>query len=348
MIAVTAPGLVLDFGGSVGPGQRGDIQRALDDSLFPMGMVPIDVRVEVVPLALHNGNVNAATTILQQAGVNTRGSAKVQFSQGLWQPGSPLYLGPEFVAETVLHEFGHVVTLGCGTDEDYQAFCAMLGIDFGTQWDPKNDLTGDAWLHAGKEAVAETFKDMFARPANRRFTNRTDFKLPAWAQPYFAAQCIRPVPYVKWLLTLDDFAEAGTGTSIDGPFESKFAIAPENVDGCLSAGFSVTCSGGSFPSGQGLGFVLRNTTTAVDGRALGGETSPGGAPGFQYVDFDGGAQNVIMLTIGTDGGETWPDVEVTWWNVPPLPNIQLWPYPLNQSQSGDLAHSTPVTGVVDR
>ena len=338
----------LTFDPSVTAGEQSLINAALAASLFPFQFVNMNVLVKTPPFASHSGKYEGATSILQPATYQSFGSAVVQFSQGLFNPGSPLWFGLPFVYETVLHEFGHVVTLGMGAQDDWTAFCQMFGIDFGTQWEPPGATSGgQPWLHAGIEATAETFKDLFARPANRHFLNRTDFKLPAWAQPYFIAQCAKKLPWSVQPITA--LTSMGSVTVGGHPVESRYTIITP-TPGALEAGVQVNLLGQALPAaGMGVS-VLTNPNLGSWINAFGG----GAAGNLHEVLFNinfnvpvgAGDIYAVVFSLQTDLGSWPPYPFANVVSIPPLPIVQAWPYAVGATGTSGLASSRGQQGVL--
>lgn len=166
---------------SVSTANQALIQATIDEALFDFTFISTAWTVKVNANAGHGGKFEAITTA---SGPGQ--PATTEFAPGLFIPGDPLYVDEAFVKESVLHELGHVVTLGNLTTAQLADLATQFGIDFATQF---YIPLGGNWTHAGVEAVAETFKDLFARPENRHFTNRTAFQLPRWAHWYFVGSC---------------------------------------------------------------------------------------------------------------------------------------------------------------
>jgi hypothetical protein len=81
--------------------------------------------------------------------------------------------GKAFYMETVVHELAHVVQ----SKFDPGHIAAMSAVFFGGPDDWSGDETGALWAVRRQEAYAETFKDLWLPRPNRRFDNRTNYKL---------------------------------------------------------------------------------------------------------------------------------------------------------------------------
>lgn len=146
---------------SVSSDNQATIQAAIDACTYPLGALVTVWTVFVRPNPGHSGRNEALTTVFDAT------HAQTEFAPGLFIPGDALYVDGRFVEECVAHELGHVASLGKMDDIQLASFGPMFGFAYPAQW-----ATG-AWEAMGREAVAETFKDLFMPAAHRHFLNRT-------------------------------------------------------------------------------------------------------------------------------------------------------------------------------
>lgn len=154
--------------------QRAVVADAFNFTYFPWTLIPTVVTVEFTTdteslAAIHGGKAEAQT---DTSGLPDTATIKVH--PGLIEPGSSrYYFGEKFAWETIIHELGHVVGFQL-PDASLRAIAALYApaCDFDTQW-----AITTSWPHAGQEAFAEIFKDIWLPKSLRQYDNRTDFKI---------------------------------------------------------------------------------------------------------------------------------------------------------------------------
>lgn len=162
---------------------------AVAECTFPLAQLGTTVNFTFgTDIAGHGGKFEAVTDLTQ---LPTHAEVTVQ--QDLDNPASPLYFGLAFFKECIIHELGHVVTLQLG-EADQRAVATALGLDYDTQWTLAE--VGGIWTNAGQEAAAETFKDLFLAKPNRRYDNRTIYRLEASREAAFVTPLADAVPRV--------------------------------------------------------------------------------------------------------------------------------------------------------
>lgn len=174
---------------SVSSANQATILAAIAECLFDFAYIPTTWTVRVTPNAGHGGKFEAVT---YTAGPGQ--PARTDFAPGLFTPGDPLYNGLAFAKECVIHELGHVVTLGNLPPDLHQEICNILGIDYATQWAPSGAL-GASWLNAGQEAAAEIFKDFYF--PGRVYDNRTNFQIDSGGHLWFIGCIARALQSVQ-------------------------------------------------------------------------------------------------------------------------------------------------------
>ncbi|GAC1524612.1 MAG: hypothetical protein NVS3B1_12570 [Marmoricola sp.] len=251
------------YDASVSAAQKAAIQEGIAACTFPLDQIPTNVAISVGPTSGHGGKVEAYTTVYPN------GTATILFNPLLFDPRSAIYfVDHNFILECVAHELGHVVTLAM-PDSDLVNFAPMFGFNFASDW------SAASWRDAGKEAVAETFKDAFMPTDKRDYWNRTHRQLHRGQLNNFVALCykaIKPAAGSAGSSFKDDFSTNRLSTyaivsSFAGPtvsggvlnVQSKSQIANRNV-ACKGGReiIKILDSGGAFSTGMGLttgGFV---------------------------------------------------------------------------------------------
>jgi hypothetical protein len=151
------------------------VEAAIVGCAFPLDYLSAIVTISVENTLGHAGKLEGLTTAFGD------GTYTIQLAPGLFESGNALYVDEAFIYESIVHELGHVATLDAPMWVQ-TGMATILGFDYATQWSPSGALITN-WVHAGKEAAAECFKDLFA--SRKHFNNRTDFQLPDWAYRNF-------------------------------------------------------------------------------------------------------------------------------------------------------------------